>query len=133
MIREYSSLDNVAVNLLGKELKSNFDIESRGELEKVLVYQEQGKIVGFLVYTQLYEVIELLYIVVDRNYRRSGVGRKLVEYLYKTPSERIILEVRSSNVSAIEFYVSLGFKPIRTIRNYYDGVEDAISMEREIL
>ena len=44
-------------------------------------------------------------------------------------AEKVLLEVRESNISAINLYSKCGFKEINRRKNYYDG-EDAIIMER---
>jgi ribosomal-protein-alanine N-acetyltransferase len=48
-------------------------------------------------------------------------------------AERIFLEVRPSNKSALELYRSMGFKALGVRQNYYkarDGNEDAVVLVR---
>lgn len=42
-----------------------------------------------------------------------------------------MLEVKVTNLSAVEFYKSYGFTILRIIKNYYDGI-DAYAMEKVI-
>lgn len=53
-------------------------------------------------------------IVVSRKYQKSGVGSALYERVYEIAkqqgADRIVLEVFSFNLSAIDFYEKLGFK-----------------------
>jgi ribosomal-protein-alanine N-acetyltransferase len=63
----------------------------------------------------------------------------LLEYLFATAkaagAERMLLEVRPSNVSGRGLYRRFGFAEIGRRRGYYpahDGREDAIVMERAL-
>lgn len=132
MIREYEVRDKDSIQSLGRFLNGSFDIDKLSENEKILVYENENGIIGFIVFSKLYEVADLTYIVVDPQYRRCGIGKKLLDEICKDSSvERIMLEVRESNENAIEFYKNNGFVILRKINNYYNG-EDALSMERSI-
>lgn len=54
--------------------------------------------------------------VVDKNFRRKGIGKLLFEkakkWMKKRNINKIQLNVWSANKSAISFYKNLGFKPI---------------------
>lgn len=132
MIRGYREEDRNRVLEIGRCL-DGFDLDKCSTLDKIYVYVEKKMVLGFVVYREMYEIIELLYIAVDKEFRKRSIGRKLLEYLYKDDIEKIILEVSIVNENAIKFYKSLGFKELRTIKNYYDGVIDAISMEKVIM
>lgn len=77
--------------------------------------------------------IEIYNIAVDKNYRRLGIGRYLLEECQKLINHgeklQIWLEVRSSNVAATKFYSKLGFER-KYIRNsfYANPPEDALVM-----
>lgn len=91
---------------------------------------EAGRIVGFLVSREVapgeHEVLNL---VVDSGLRRRGVARRLLqERLDGCPAEWF-LEVRESNVAALNLYESMGFQPIGRREDYYpDPPEAAIVM-----
>jgi N6-L-threonylcarbamoyladenine synthase len=76
-------------------------------------------------------------IAVNAEYRGLGLGRRLMDHLIGVAkvqlAQSIFLEVRADNPVAHGLYVSLGFKDIRTIKNYYqpDNV-DAIVMQLDI-
>jgi ribosomal protein S18 acetylase RimI-like enzyme len=57
----------------------------------------------------------LNYLAVDPEFRRRGIGRRLVsraeEILYEAGCPKINLQVRAGNAAAIEFYRALGFRP----------------------
>ena len=60
--------------------------------------------------------------------RRKGVASKLMEYLIKN-NLSITLEVKNTNVSAINLYKKYGFVEVAKRRGYYNGV-DGILMEK---
>ena len=65
---------------------------------------------------------------------RQGIGTALVDKLVSKLSphrrNRIVLEVRETNLEAQLFFKSLGFRAISVLRDYYDDtVEDAYLMQ----
>ena len=65
---------------------------------------------------------------------RRGIGTALVDKLVSKLSphrrNRIVLEVRETNLDAQLFFKSLGFRAISVLRDYYDDtVEDAYLMQ----
>lgn len=97
----------------------------------VLVARQSGtetttsKVVGFAVMT--YDTIEahLKLLAVSPKHRRQGIARSLLSWVEKTALfagvQRVYLEVRQDNDSALEFYESVGFEKIELIHNYYRG------------
>jgi ribosomal-protein-alanine N-acetyltransferase len=71
-------------------------------------------------------------IAVLPNHHRKGIGCKLIQEalqaMQKYNAKECYLEVRESNLPAITLYEKLGFKPAKTIRNYYADGEDAFVM-----
>ncbi|MDY7097751.1 MAG: GNAT family N-acetyltransferase [Pseudomonadota bacterium] len=65
---------------------------------------------------------ELLLIAVDPEYRKSGLGKALIELLFNAASERgatrIYLEMRKGN-PAVHLYRKVGFEPIGERPDYY--------------
>jgi ribosomal-protein-alanine N-acetyltransferase len=98
------------------------------------VAEEDGHVVGFVVTRQVTpsepEVeSEVLNLAVDPSYRRQGIGAALVTAAIANAPGGWFLEVRESNIAAIELYKSLGFKPCGRRQNYYnDPPESAIVM-----
>ena len=126
-----SEIDKIIA--LGKLINNNFDrvnnIEEIINNKEIIGYYDNNILVGFLIFNKNYEVLDLLYIVVEPIYRSNGIGSKLVEYLIKnTDYERILLEVRCDNVNAIKLYKKYNFKIINIRKNYYEN-NDAYVME----
>jgi ribosomal-protein-alanine N-acetyltransferase len=87
--------------------------------------------IGFLVAQNGGPEWELENIAVLPAFRRRGAGLRLLSALLAAASslsaEQILLEVRVSNQSAIQFYVASGFQFLARRRGYYGNpAEDAL-------
>ena len=133
MVNNCTKNDIEKIKELGKLINSNFDkvnnIEELIKDNKIIGYYDNDILVGFLIYEQLYEIIDLLYIVVKPIYRRKNIGTELINYLIQNKKfEKIMLEVRCDNSSAIKLYKKFNFKIINIREKYYDNI-DAYVME----
>jgi len=111
---------------------SVWDYESvaRGEMAGWVAEDERG-IAGFLVARQLVGEAEILNFAVRADSRRQGTGtallEKALEWSRSFGAERVILEVRASNVAAVRFYERHGFVVAGKRPRYYAApVEDAL-------
>ena len=88
-----------------------------------MVSEVDGQVVGFMIYDLLPNRLHLNTIAVHPSHRRYGVGRAMVEKLiYKLSFQRrnrIILEVRETNLIAQKFLRSLGFIAVETDEDAY--------------
>ncbi len=96
------------------------------------VLEDKNKIIGFIVIFLLGEECELLNICIDPEYRRQGLGQRLmdhvIEYSQSKNLSRIYLEVRDGNQHAIDLYHACGFGEVGVRKDYYpcsNGREDA--------
>ena len=132
MVNNCNLYDLDKINELGNLINNKFsklnNIEEIINNNEIMGYYLDNKLVGFILFKQLYEVIDLLYIVVDPIYRRHGIGSKLLESLLNRDYEKIMLEVNVTNKSAIKLYKKYNFKIIN-IRNNYYGNDSAYVME----
>lgn len=83
----------------------------------ILVAEYSGKIVGFIQGFPITDKEWLINaIAVSPNYRRKGIGQKLVKelisYLHHRGWKKIILYVKPNNAPAIRLYKKLGFKEV---------------------
>lgn len=138
MIRVASNQDINKINKIGLLIKEDFEkvFNIKEELTKdyvqIYVYEEDNNILGFLHTEYHFEITDIVNIAVDINNQNKGIGKQLIDYLIdNTKSEKLMLEVRESNSSAIALYTKCGFNEIHRRKNYY-GNEDAIIMERSI-
>lgn len=99
---------------------------------EVVLARRAGQIAGFGILELGLDSAHLVLFAVAPAHRRRGVGRALFEWLQPLAVNaglgQIRLEVRSDNLDGQSFYRKLGFEPFRTLRGYYQGVEDAVEM-----
>ena len=139
MIRLANKNDLNKINEIGLQIKEDFnkkyDIENFLNLDygKIYVYEENESVIGFIQLEEHYEILDIINIAVDKDNHNKNIGTKLIEFSTKdTKAEKIMLEVRESNISAIKLYEKNGFKEINRRKKYY-GNEDAIIMERNLI
>ncbi len=90
----------------------------------------QGQdITGFVSGRQALDEGEILNLAVHASWRRQGVGKALVQTLLEVFQQeavvQVFLEVRESNIAAIEFYKGLGFRPMGKRKDYYRNPTEA--------
>ena len=139
MIRLANKNDLNKINEIGLQIKEDFnkkyDIENFFNLDygKIYVYEENESVIGFIQLEEHYEILDIINIAVDKDNHNKNIGTKLIEFSTKdTKAEKIMLEVRESNISAIKLYEKNGFIEINRRKKYY-GNEDAIIMERNLI
>lgn len=98
-----------------------------------LVAEKDNYVIGYVIFWIKQELEgHIISIAVDKNYRRLGVGSKLlskaISILSLIEIDKIILEVNENNKSAVEFYKSFNFKIDRLVPRYYENQEGAIVM-----
>ena len=133
MIKEYDSypqdtVDNFTYELTEREFSTNPYL-------KIITYVEKDKIIGFLLYSLIYDRIEIEQFEVITKERRKGIGDKLLKYLIEkyqdTDIKNITLEVKEDNIVAINLYKKYGFKKVSTREKYYDGI-NGLLMEKTL-
>ena len=132
MIRNFKYEDFQEANELLTEL--NYELEKKSfenHFLKVLIYEDKG-IKGILIYQDLIDRLTIDYIVVDKNNREKGIATKLLREMEDKHKDALntTLEVRESNISALNFYKKNGFKEVAIRKKYYKD-EDGILMIKE--
>jgi len=105
---------------------------ARDNPETFLVLTISNKIVGYGVIDHWEDHEHLISIAVDPNNRKNGFGERILVELEKRSSKErpLRLEVRKSNVAAIQLYSKRGFTRTGVAEGYYTDGEDAIIMEK---
>jgi [ribosomal protein S18]-alanine N-acetyltransferase len=102
----------------------------------VLVACVHGNIAGFAIMRYGDEIAHLDLLAVAPRYRRAGVGRQLLEWLEKCAVVagifKVALEVRAGNEEAQLFYKRMGYRTLLHLPGYYQGVEAALRMGRDL-
>jgi ribosomal-protein-alanine N-acetyltransferase len=93
-------------------------------------------VVGFICFRNVTEESELLKICVHPDYRRLGIGRKLMQF-YIDFSRRMgvqtfHLEVNASNQPAVHLYRSLSYQPSGMRKKFYQEKFDALLMMKKL-
>ena len=132
MIRFYKDGDYDSVNNLLLSFSNSINIDSN-PFYKCLVYEDKG-ILGVLIFEEIYDRIELDYIIVDNSYRRRGIASKLMDFLIEYSNNNniinITLEVNENNISAINLYKKYKFELVSIREKYYND-KDALLMMRK--
>ena len=133
MIKEYDSyplfsVDNFTYKLTEKEFSTNPYL-------KIITFVEKDKVIGFLLYSLIYDRIEIEQFEVITKERGKGIGDKLLKYLIEkyqdTDIKNITLEVKEDNIVAINLYKKYDFKKVSTREKYYDGI-NGLLMEKTL-
>ena len=101
-----------------------------------LVAADGDKVAGYIGSQSVMGESDMMNVAVDPDYRRQGIGRKLilalVDGLQAAGNHCLTLEVRSSNAPAITLYEALDFQPIGRRPGYYRNPrEDALILRKE--
>ena len=131
MIRELKLEDINEVNFLLESFNYKITVDSfNNPFFNCLVFFEDV-IKGVIIYDFLYDRVEIEYISVLEQYKKLGIGTKLLSEVEKLNIKNITLEVRESNKVAIKFYRKNGFRIVATRENYY-GTENGYLMIKEL-
>jgi ribosomal-protein-alanine N-acetyltransferase len=108
-----------------------------------LIAEMDGKVAGYIMCRIEYGLSmtkrfglakkgHIISVAVLEEYRNKGIGRKLIkealEAVHKESGKECYLEVRITNVGAIELYKRLGFNVTSTLHGYYKDGESAFTM-----
>lgn len=119
-------------NCIGMVAERDVSMSVGGEGEHV--YDTQP--VGYMIYELHKNRLHLLNFAVHPRFQRTGVGRAMIDKLMTKLSpdrrNRIVLEVRETNLDAQLFFKAMGFRAISVLRGFYgeDTAEDAYLMQR---
>ncbi len=138
--RNWLATDNLQISELEKEcFKSPWSLDMLNQTASLKnfygkVCEIDGNIVGYIGCIYDFWDGEILNIAVKIEYRKQGVGEKLmqeiIDFLRLEKKENVFLEVRKSNLPAQSLYQKLGFVKIGERKNYYENTEDAIVMSK---
>ena len=101
-----------------------------------LVAVEGEQVAGYIGSQTVMGESDMMNVAVAPDYRRQGVGEKLiltlVDILKARGSHWLMLEVRQSNAPARALYEKLGFAEVGRRKNYYrNPKEDALILRKE--
>jgi len=108
----------------------------RSRTALVVAARVEDRIAGFGIMRYGGDDAHLDLLCVAPEFRRAGLGRRLVEWLEKPALvagiSAVFLEVRATNRGAQAFYERLGYRTLTHLAGYYQGRESAVRMGREL-
>ena len=106
--------------------------------QRVIVAEKETNVIGYILFNQILDEAEIYKIVVLKDFRKKQIAFKIIEFLLnelkKSDVKKIFLEVRKSNIPAINLYKKCEFIDIREIVDYYSNPkENGIMMLKEVV
>ena len=107
---------------------SSFEVGHKG-----LICKHDSEIIGFIIFSPINPEAHILSISVTKKIQSKGVGSLLLQSMLDQCAamnyKKIFLEVRTSNLQAINFYQKFGFSKDAIRDSYYtNNSEDALLM-----
>ena len=133
MIKEYNSYPQISVdNFIYKIKKEEF---IQDPFLKLLTYEEENIVKGILLYSEIYDRIEINQIEVIPIYQNIHIASSLMQHLIDQAKNKkiinITLEVKCDNYKATNLYQKYNFEKQAVRKKYYNGI-DGILMELKI-
>jgi len=129
VIEKESFRDPWSIHSFQTEIETN-------HLALYLVARCEQEVIGYIGAWVVLNEIHITTLAVTGQYRRKGVASRLIGALVEMTGSReagcLTLEVRPSNIAALNFYKKLGFEVLGRRRHYYTD-EDALIMTRNNL
>ncbi len=134
-VKEIAEIENLCFSVPWSEKAVEEFIEN--PLCVMFCAKQNGIIAG---YVGLYIIIgdcDIANVAVLPEFRKRGIAIKLMEHAESFAKEKnvnkLMLEVRASNLPAISLYEKLGFSTVGIRKNYYtQPKEDALLMDKTI-
>jgi len=108
----------------------------RDKATNVVVAREAGTLVGFGIMQYRNDNANLDLMAVKLEYRRRGVGTKIVKWLEEVAKTagvfKVYVQARDQNEEAQIFYSSLGYYVLDKVAGYYQLKEDAFVFFRDL-
>ena len=144
-IRDYQPSDFAALHKLDQQCfppgisYSKFSLQYFLSLPSAdcLVAEEGKKIAGFLLAESNPPVAHIITLDVSPDYRRTGLGTKLLEEIENhfrfNDVHSVLLETAVDNQSGIAFWQHHGYRTEAVLKRYYLGRVDAYEMRKKLV
>lgn len=125
--------DLTSLNVLASNFSIKYDESVIDSIyQHIVLFKKNDLLIGYVDFSLFYERAEINYIYVSSEYRGIGIASSLINYIFDNYDlDSITLEVRSSNIAAINLYKKLGFTQCSVRKNYY-GNEDALMLIKKL-
>jgi len=130
-IPEILKIERISFSTPWNEMAFLNEIYNPSSINKVAFYGNE--IIGYICANSVIDEGHILNIAVHPDMRRKGIAavllEKVIDELRRKGCKSLYLEVRASNISAIQFYENYGFISAGLRKNYYTSPkEDAVVM-----
>ena len=127
-------LDSNTISLWSKNQWSN-EFKKKGT--KIFGLLIKNLVIGICVFQVVLDEAQINYFVVDKKFRKKGLGSYLMSYLIKNCEKlnlkKLLLEVSQTNVTAERFYSRFDFYTVGIRKNYYKDGSHALLKEKKLL
>lgn len=126
--------ESYSLDILTEMLKDNYILKNNDNIFEI---SNEDDLIGYIIFHVSDDFTDIFKIFVRDSDKRKGYAtmllNKVIEISNRYNSEKLMVEVRSNNESAIQFYLKNGFKKISVRKNYYKNpTDDAMILERSI-
>ena len=117
--------------------EKDFEVIYQSDISNVLVAKQGGRVAGYVSFTVIIDECQIINFATKNEFKRQGVGKAvmtaLIDHCKKSGVCKYFLEVRVSNIAAIELYKKFGFVPVGISKNHFSlPREDAVLMNLEL-
>ena len=99
-----------------------------------LISEIDGQLMGYFFSHMISNEVHILNIAIDVSFQHRGNGEAFFNQIFKKYLEyaNVFLEVKRTNLPAINLYHKFGFEEIDIRETYYSDGEDAVVMSRKV-
>ena len=130
--RIYEIEKRVFSNPWSKEsIKKELDNDSKS---LNLISEMDGQLMGYFFSHMISNEVHILNIAIDVSFQHRGNGKAFFSQIFKKYLEyaNVFLEVKRTNLPAINLYHKFGFEEIDIRKMYYSDGQDAVVMSRKV-
>ena len=113
----------------------NFEAELKKPYAHFLVMTDDetdSTVTGYIVFWLMFNECQILNVAVDLPFRGLGLAKQMIRQTVgmalKKDIKKVLLEVRKSNLAAIQLYQRMHFVIIHVRKGFYSDGEDAYQM-----
>ena len=131
------SIENASFAYPWRQTLFGEELRCQQGLSYVVTPMHGSQVVAFICLRQMLNELHMLKIAVSPAHRRRGIAAWLLTECFELARlkgmERMLLEVRPSNLAAKELYLKLGFRQIGIRPQYYvETGEEALVFVKEL-
>ena len=99
-----------------------------------LISEIDGQLMGYFFSHMISNEVHILNIAIDVSFQHRGNGEAFLSQIFKKYLEyaNVFLEVKRTNLPAINLYHKFGFEEIDIRKMYYSDGQDAVVMSRKV-